>query len=65
MRTEEQLRERIGRLLAEGDTIRKQIARMVLSDHPDERIQLRDMLAGAERVDATIRALDWALGGRA
>lgn len=64
MRTEAQVQERIERLRREQETLRTQIARAVLSDKEEEQCSARDLMDRLRHADVTLRALDWAFGGK-
>ena len=64
MRTEEQVREKLQRLLDERDLLSKQAARAVLSEDWDEQEKARGLLDRVRHAEITIRALDWALGNK-
>jgi len=64
MREEQQIRERIERLLRENETLRAQAARHLLAPEGKEWIEAKVVLDRLAHNDSTLRALDWALGGK-
>ena len=65
MRSEQQIRERLERLVRENETIRHQAARHLLAPEGKEWRDGQAAIARLEANVATIRALEWALGGAA
>lgn len=64
MRAEQNIRERLERLVREGEVQRQQIARLILSDKPEDWASARDLMGREKDNAAMIRALDFALGQR-